>query len=102
MLAALVKLSAPTAAAMLLERLKADDPVVRAAAADGARRAEAADGAAALAEAYRFGQRDATYVARAAALAALAKYGADDGDAGARRARSPTRTGRCACARRRC
>jgi HEAT repeat protein/cyclophilin family peptidyl-prolyl cis-trans isomerase len=75
-IAALVKLKAPSAAALLLERLKADDPIVRAAAADGIGELKPADGAAALAEAYRFGQRDAMYNARAAALAAVAKYGA--------------------------
>src|SRR2546422_10265235 len=36
-----------------------------------------ANGAQALAEAYRFGQRDPTYVARAAAIAALTRYDAD-------------------------
>ena len=75
-LASLVKLKAPTAAAVLIERLKADDPVVRAAAADGIGTLKPSNGAAALTEAYRFGQRDAMYNARAAALAALAKYGA--------------------------
>jgi HEAT repeat protein/cyclophilin family peptidyl-prolyl cis-trans isomerase len=75
-IAALVKLKAPTAAAMLVERLKADDPVVRAAAATGVGELKPAAGAAALADAYRFGQRDAMYGARAAALAAIAKYGA--------------------------
>ena len=59
-LAALVKLKAPNAAALLLERLKADDPVVRAAAATALGELKPANGAAALAEAYRFGQRDAT------------------------------------------
>ena len=75
-IAALVKLKAPTAAAVLIERLKADDPVVRAAAAEGIGTIKPLNGAAALSEAYRFGQRDAMYNARAAALAALAKYGA--------------------------
>ncbi len=75
-IASLVKLKAPNAAAMLLERLKADDFVVRTAAADGLGELKPANGAAALEEAYRFGQRDAQYGARAAALAALAKYGA--------------------------
>ena len=75
-LAALVKLQAPNAAAVLLDRLKADDPVVRAAAATGLGDLKPADGAPALAEAYRAGQRDSGYAARAAALAALAKYGA--------------------------
>ena len=75
-IAALVKIKAPMAPAMLLERLKADDPVVRGAAADGIGELKPANGAAALGDAYRFGQRDASYGARASALAALAKYGA--------------------------
>jgi len=75
---ALVKVKAPDAAQVLLERLKADDPVVRAAAATGIGELKPVGGAAALADAYRFGQRDALYAARTAALAALVKYGADD------------------------
>ena len=75
-LAALVKLKAPKAAAILLERLKADDPVVRAAAATGLGELKPANGAAALAEAYRSGSAMRCTRARAAALAALAKYGA--------------------------
>jgi HEAT repeat protein/cyclophilin family peptidyl-prolyl cis-trans isomerase len=74
-LAALVKLKSPTAAAVLIERLKADDPVVRAAAATGLGDLKPENGAAALADAYRFGQRDPSYNARAAALAAITKYG---------------------------
>jgi cyclophilin family peptidyl-prolyl cis-trans isomerase/HEAT repeat protein len=76
-LASLTRLKAPEVAGILLERLKADDPVVRAAAATGLGEIKPANGAAALAEAYRFGQRDTMYNARAAALAALAKYGAE-------------------------
>jgi HEAT repeat protein/cyclophilin family peptidyl-prolyl cis-trans isomerase len=75
-LASLVKLKSPTAAAVLLERLKAEDPVVRAAAASSLGDLRPAAGAAALAEAYRFGQRDPGYNARAAALAAITTYGA--------------------------
>ncbi|MGH9141535.1 MAG: HEAT repeat domain-containing protein, partial [Vicinamibacterales bacterium] len=75
-IASLVKLKAPSVAALLIGRLKAEDPVVRAAAAAALGELKPADGAAALAEAYRFGQRDAAYGARAAALAAIAKYGA--------------------------
>ncbi len=75
-LAALVTLKPPTAAAVLFERLKADDPAVRAAAAEGIGQLKPAAGASALAEAYRAGQRDPDYPARAAALAALAEYGA--------------------------
>jgi cyclophilin family peptidyl-prolyl cis-trans isomerase len=77
-LAALTKLHPPAAASVLLERLKADDPVVRVAAANGIGEIKPPDGAAALAAAYRLGQRDGTYIARAAALAALTKYGAAD------------------------
>ncbi len=74
----LLKLRAPTAPAMMLERLKADDPAVRAAAAAAVAELKPADGAQALAAAYELGQRDLTYIARAAALAALVKYGAAD------------------------
>ena len=55
--------------------LKADDPVVRAAAATGLGELKPPNGAPALAEAYTAAQRDANYTARAAALAAIAKYG---------------------------
>ena len=75
-LGALTRLKATNATAMLLERLKADDAVVRTAAANGLADLKPAEAAAALAEAYNFGQRDTTYIARAAALTALAKYGA--------------------------
>jgi len=74
-LAGLIKLKAPTAAAIMLEQLKAEDPVVRAAAAAGIAELKPANGAAALAAAYELGQRDAMYNARAAALVALSKYG---------------------------
>ena len=73
---ALVKLKAPNVAAILLEKLKVDDAVVRGAAAEGLGVLKPADAAAALADAYRTGQRDPGYTARAAALAALARYGA--------------------------
>jgi HEAT repeat protein/cyclophilin family peptidyl-prolyl cis-trans isomerase len=74
-LESLVKLQSSKAAAILLERLKVDDPVVRAAAATGLGTLKPPGGAAALAEAYTFGQRDPSYNARAAALGALASYG---------------------------
>ena len=77
-LAALVKLRDPNAAPKLMERLKADDPAVRAAAATALGELKPANGAPALAAAYTLGQRDVTYIARAAALAALTKYGAAD------------------------
>jgi HEAT repeat protein/cyclophilin family peptidyl-prolyl cis-trans isomerase len=75
-LAAIASLHAPDAGTVLLDRLKADDPVVRVAAANGIGELKPPGGAQALAEAYRFGQRDGTYIARGAALSALAKYGA--------------------------
>jgi cyclophilin family peptidyl-prolyl cis-trans isomerase/HEAT repeat protein len=75
-LASLTKLKAPTAAATLVDRLKADDPAVRAAAANGLGELKSPAAATALAEAYAYGQRDSIYIARTAALDALAKYGA--------------------------
>jgi cyclophilin family peptidyl-prolyl cis-trans isomerase/HEAT repeat protein len=71
-----VKLKAPNAVQVLLERLKADDAVVRAAAANGIGELQPPEGAQALADAYAAGQRDPNYTARAAALGAIAKYGA--------------------------
>jgi HEAT repeat protein/cyclophilin family peptidyl-prolyl cis-trans isomerase len=75
-LASIAKLRAPDAAAVMKERLASPDPVIRAAAANAIGELKPADGAAALAEAYRRGERDTTYVGRAAALTALAGYGA--------------------------
>jgi HEAT repeat protein/cyclophilin family peptidyl-prolyl cis-trans isomerase len=75
-LATLVRLKAPNAATVLLERLKADDLAVRSAAATGLGELMPPGGAEALAEAYRAGQRDTGYPARAAALVAIVKYGA--------------------------
>jgi cyclophilin family peptidyl-prolyl cis-trans isomerase len=74
-LTAMVKLGAPNAGAVLLDRLSADDPVVRAAAAAGLGELRAPAGAQALPAAYQFGLRDSTYVARAAVIEAFAKYG---------------------------
>jgi HEAT repeat protein/cyclophilin family peptidyl-prolyl cis-trans isomerase len=76
-LEAMVKMKMPTAAAALIDQLKADDAAVRSAAARGVAELKPANGAAALAEAYAFGQRDSTHSARASALDALAKYGAE-------------------------
>jgi len=73
---ALVRLRAPQAEGVLLARLSADDPVVRSAAANGIGELKPASGSAALIEAYTRALADGTYVARAAALAALTKYGA--------------------------
>jgi cyclophilin family peptidyl-prolyl cis-trans isomerase len=76
-LSALAALKVPDAARIMLEHLKADDFVVRAAAATALGELQPPTGAEALAEAYAFGQRDANYTARTAALAAITKYGAD-------------------------
>ncbi len=78
---ALVRLHAPQVEPILFEHLKSDDPIVRAAAANGLGELKPASGAPALAEAYARGQADALYAARAAALAALAKYGAEEATA---------------------
>lgn len=74
-LSALVRLRAPNAAAVLLEQLKNPDVVVRMAAARGIGDLQPEQGEAALAEAYEAGAGDSSYLARAAALDALAKYG---------------------------
>lgn len=74
-LAAIAKMNQPDAAAILLEKLKSDDPAVRAAAASGLSELKPPNAGSALAEAYALGTRDTTYIARAAALSALAKYG---------------------------
>jgi HEAT repeat protein len=76
-LTSLAALRAPDAVNFLSERLKTGDPVVRAAAATALGRLKAPSGPALLADAYQAGRKDTTYVARAAALAALVEYGAD-------------------------
>ena len=74
-LTSLVKLNAPAAGDILLDHLKSDDPVVRAAAASGIGELRLPAGAQALPAAYQFALRDSTYVARAAILEAFSKYG---------------------------
>jgi cyclophilin family peptidyl-prolyl cis-trans isomerase len=74
---ALARLKASGVDQVLLAHLKADDFVVRAAAATGLGDLKATAAAAPLAEAFKAAQRDNTYVARAAAMGALAKLGAD-------------------------
>ena len=76
-LAALVALKAPDALATIAERLKSGDAVVRSAAATAMAQLKPPNGPAMLVEAYRAAQKDATYVARASALAALTSYGID-------------------------
>jgi cyclophilin family peptidyl-prolyl cis-trans isomerase/HEAT repeat protein len=70
-LGALATVGAANAGPEMLARLKADDAVVRAAAARGLMTLKAADAGAALAEAHTLSQRDGLYVARAATLEAL-------------------------------
>ena len=70
-LESLAKLRPADAASVMMARLKDNDPSVRTAAANALAELKSPGAAASLAEAYRSGQRDPTYVARAAALAAL-------------------------------
>ncbi len=74
-IAALAALGAPEAVDTILAKLKANDPVVRAAAATALGQLKPPNGAAVLADVYRAGERDSSYVARASALTALAVYG---------------------------
>src|SRR5262249_20139288 len=69
------KLRPSNTAAIMLDRLKAEDPAVRAAAASVLGELKPPNAAQPLADAFRLGQRDPTYIARAAALDALGKYG---------------------------
>lgn len=71
----LVRLKRPDAAAVLLARLNADDPAVRMTAARLVGEVKPPEAPAALAAAYQRGLADPTYVARAAALDALAALG---------------------------
>ena len=74
-LESLVKLGAGNVVDVLLRHLKADDAIVRTAAASSLGELRPPGGEQALADAYRSGLRDSSYAARAAALAALTKYG---------------------------
>jgi cyclophilin family peptidyl-prolyl cis-trans isomerase len=75
-LRALIRLKAPDAASLLLERFKDPDYAVRAAVSTLLGELKPEGGAAALREAYKIAQPDVAYSARASALAALAAYGA--------------------------
>jgi cyclophilin family peptidyl-prolyl cis-trans isomerase/HEAT repeat protein len=70
-LAALVAVASPDAERVLLDRLSADDPVVRLAAANGLARLKSRNAVTALVAAYEQAERDPTYVARAGILAAV-------------------------------
>lgn len=72
-LAALAASKAPGVEQLLIEHLKADDFVVRAAAANGLAELEAVPAVPVLLDAYRGSEGDSTYVARAAALTAAAR-----------------------------
>ena len=75
-LRALAQLRAPGVEARLADALRHEDVVIRMAAAAALGELKPAGGDARLAEAYRAWANDDTYVARGAALDALAKYGA--------------------------
>ena len=75
-IAALATVKPPGIESVFISHLTADDFVVRAAAANGLAEIGATAAVPALAEAYRLSQKDNTYVARAAVLAALAKLDA--------------------------
>jgi HEAT repeat protein/cyclophilin family peptidyl-prolyl cis-trans isomerase len=77
-LSALAELKVSDLETILLQRLEDPDFVVRAAAATVMGRLKPQGGPAALREAYKKGMSDSAYNARAAALEALAGYGADE------------------------
>lgn len=76
-LGAIVRLRPPDTGAVLIAALKSDDPIVRAAAANGLAELKAPEGRPALEEAYHRSLEDTTYTARAAILTALKAYGAE-------------------------
>jgi cyclophilin family peptidyl-prolyl cis-trans isomerase/HEAT repeat protein len=77
-LTALAKVGAPDLAAKLFEALDSPDFALRAAAARLVGQSKPEGGVAKLVAAYTRGDADATYVARAAVLEALARYGGTD------------------------
>jgi HEAT repeat protein len=76
-LRALAHVGAPELTSRLFEALQSEDFVVRATAAELIGETKPAEGIDRLTAAYARGDADASYVARAAALAALAKYGTE-------------------------
>jgi HEAT repeat protein len=76
-LRALARVGAPELTSRLFEALQSDDFVVRATAAELIGETKPAEGIDRLTAAYARGNTDASYIARAAALAALAKYGTE-------------------------
>ena len=99
-LGSLVRLRAPDATDHPAGAADGRRSVVRAAAARGLGELKATGQSQALAEAYRFGQRDAMYAARAAALAALAELKTPEAVAGAERSARRSRMGGAAAGRR--
>jgi cyclophilin family peptidyl-prolyl cis-trans isomerase len=75
-LTALAKLKTPGVDKVLLQQLAKDDAVIRTSAANNLGELKPEGAVEALIGAFHRGEADATYSARAAALAALAKYGA--------------------------
>src|SRR6185436_19514593 len=73
---AIAKLHPPDAAPVLIDQLASTDPFIRSAAADAIGQLKPPNGIAALTDAYRRGEADDTYVARASAIVAAAAYGA--------------------------
>ena len=78
-LRSLVRQKAPEAESILYTHLKEADYVIRETAAELIGQTKPAGGLAALREAYAAGQPDAAYSARAAAVSAMAAYGAGRG-----------------------
>jgi HEAT repeat protein/cyclophilin family peptidyl-prolyl cis-trans isomerase len=76
-LTALTRLKAPRIAEILFEHLKKEDVVIRAAAAANLGEVKPEGGVQALVAAYKRGEADLVIDTRAAAIEALAKYGAD-------------------------
>jgi HEAT repeat protein/cyclophilin family peptidyl-prolyl cis-trans isomerase len=76
-LGSLVKLHANGIGDLLVARLKADDPLVRSAAAAGVGELKPPNGVGLLIDAFHLGQHDPESAARLAALQALIGYGAD-------------------------
>jgi len=73
---AIAKLHPPDAAPVLIDQLASTDPFIRSAAADAIGQLKPPNAIAALTDAYRRGEADDTYVARASAIVAAAAYGA--------------------------
>ena len=85
-LRALVRLKAPEAEALLFAQLKDADYVLREAAAGLVGEVKPAAGVALLREAYKAGESDVAYGARAAAISALASYATPEATEGVREA----------------